>query len=321
MRVLLACVLVVGCLDAPPPQPQPAQPAPRLTKAPLPSLEVEPPPAPREFDWKFTEELEVRDPARDGRLSLIPILSREPGVLDDTYETLAEGMRLGSVVVNDTGDMFKVVISNRSTKPLVVLGGELIVGGQQDRLVVRTSVIPAKRTHTVATVCAEPGRMNGPIRFTRAGGIAEPTLRKLARADAQVEVWDRIRALGATGSYRQLFGSSYYQGTNGARREHLLKQLDAIDNREEGYRTVGFAVAIDDRIVAIEQFATARLYKDLRHMLIASYIPSSNGPQRKSERELGAADVRKFSKAMGGGERVLLGSQPVVATTVLHAPH
>lgn len=309
MRLAIAwCMLLFGCLDSPPAS-APEVPAPKLFKAPLPPLEVEPPAPPETFDWKFTGELEVRDAVRDGRLALIPILSRDPAVLEHSYITLVEGMRQGDVVVRDSGEIKRVSITNRSRKPLIALGGELIVGGLQDRLLVRGSVIAPGRTHTVAAVCAESGRMAGGDRFYPSGAIAEPTLRHLARIQDQGAVWDRISSFGVIGSYRHVVARQW-QGTNRARRDHLLKQLDAIDAREEGFRTIGFAVAIDDRVVAIEQFPTAPVYRTLRNMVIHSYVTATHGRVRRTERRPTAAEVRQFAETVGVAEPALLRSPP-----------
>jgi hypothetical protein len=303
MRVALAFMLLAGCLGESSPPPTPAPPAPKLYKAPLPSIEIEAPMIPVAEDLSFAAGLEVRPAVHDGRLSLVPILATDPPADAPVFLTLAAGMASGQVVATDTGDIWRVVISNRSQRPLAILGGELLVQGKQDRLLARNIVIAPGRTQVVSAVCAEPGRMEGGAAFQHGHAIAEPMLRHLARADQQLEVWQRIRAINGaseiwTSSYR-VAAKAQTKGANGARHEQLLAALDTIERREERGKLVGVAVAIDHRIVAIERFESPQLFRDLRGMLIASYLPGTGGTARPSERGVTAADVRKFAAGSG----------------------
>ena len=243
MRAALAVsVLMFGCLDATPHEP-PTPPAKRLVKAPLPPLEIEQPRSPAP-DVGFSDGLEVRAPVREHRLSLLPILTvAQPSAT--SYLTLAAGIASGQVIASDGGVIEWVTISNRSRLPVAILGGELLVEGKQDRIIRHDLVIAPGRTHTVAVVCAEAGRMSGGSRFSHAGALAEPTLRKLARGGDQFDVWDRIAALNGTpdsweGSYRHAAGGQLAQRE---RLDQLISALDSLDRREERGRVLGFAVA------------------------------------------------------------------------------
>ncbi|MBA2541638.1 MAG: hypothetical protein H0V17_18485 [Deltaproteobacteria bacterium] len=299
-------VLMFGCLDATPAEP-PASPAKPLIKAPLPPLEVEQPgPNSPPPDLVFGDGLEVRAPVRDHRLSLLPILTVERPS-ETSYLTLAAGLASGEVIASDNGVIEWVTISNRSRQPVAILGGELLVEGMQDRIIRHDLVIAPGRTHTVSVVCAEAGRMAGGTRFRHAGSVAEPTLRTLARGGDQFDVWDRIGALNGTpdawgGSYR-LAARAQHTPPQRERLDQLISALDSVDKREERGRVVGFAVAIDDRVVAVERFATPGLYRDVRAMVIASYLPSSLGKAKGPERAVTAADVRAFARANAGVRR------------------
>ena len=144
--------------------------------------------------------------------------------------------------------------------------------------------------------------MEGWPRFNAGNALAEPTLRKLARNNDQLEVWQRIRDLVGE-NYRPAFAQQRH-GVNADRLRHLLAELDGVDHREERSKTVGFAVAIDNRVVAIEHFASPALYRDLRTLVIASYLPSSVGKPRLTELGVGAREIRAFREKTGEGDPV-----------------
>lgn len=291
-------LVLAGCLEASPPPADP--PAPRLMKAPQASLDIPAPERPPPVTEAFDSASELRAPVRDGRLALLPIVA-EPAP-STSYITLRAGMASGEVIAIDVSTIEAISVTNRSDRPLLILGGELVVGGHQDRVTTRTTVIPAHKTQAVSTMCAELGRSDGPDRFRAAIALAEPTLRKLATGGGdQTAVWERIGALTGdwTNSYR-LAAVTQRAGVNADRLRNLTAQLDAASRREERHKTVGFAVAIDDKVIAIEHFSNAQLFHDLRDTVIASYLPSSVG-KRRDEGTVSAKDVRAFREKTGAG--------------------
>ena len=87
----------------------------------------------------------------------------------------------------------------------------------------------------------------------------------------------------------------------GAQADRLRHRVTALDRREERSRTVGFAIAIDDRVVAIEHLASPELFRDLREIIIASYLRSSVGKPKPREVEINLDHVRAFRESSGEG--------------------
>src|SRR5205814_102830 len=110
------------------------------------------------------------------------------------------------------GDVNHVRVKNLSAKPLLLLAGETILGGQQDRILGKDSIVPAHEELSLEVYCVEHGRWSGARDFTRTGGIADPQVRGKARfMSNQSEVWKEVAtkndALGVhneTGTYRNL---------------------------------------------------------------------------------------------------------------------
>lgn len=311
MRSPLCLLALAACLDSPsqpPPEATPESEIVPMMKATPPAFvfdgeRLHPHKLERPQEPDVPAELRFGDfdlqPAiRDGRLAIVPIVSREPTRL--SYTTLQEGMASGKVIATERGEIESVTIANRSDQPLAILGGELIVEGHQDRLIVRGMTIAPHRTQQVATVCAELSRSNGPDRFRAGHALAEPTLRRIARSTNQSAVWERIDQVvgGEFGTSYRVAAAAQRRGANSMRLRHLVGELDHGDPET---KTVGFAVAIDDKVVAVEHFASPELYRSVRSMVLASYLPGSAGKPRSTEHPVGAAEVTAFAKRTGEG--------------------
>ncbi len=58
----------------------------------------------------------------------------------------------------------------------------------------------------------------------------------------------------------------------------VFEQLAA---REERGHIVGLAIAIDEKVVAIDRFATPELYRALEPDLVAGYLPETAGDETR----------------------------------------
>src|SRR5205823_4196418 len=128
------------------------------------------------------------------------------------YLTLRAGLERKEVRVEELGgggSVNTLRVTNQSRRPLLLLGGEIVLGGQQDRVISRDTVLAPGQSAEVAVFCVEHGRWSGGRSFTTAGGLAEGNLRARARyGKNQSAVWDQVarknKALGAesdTGTY------------------------------------------------------------------------------------------------------------------------
>jgi hypothetical protein len=92
---------------------------------------------------------------------------------------------------------------NNSKRPLILLAGEIVTGGKQDRVIGKDRIIPAESDPIdLAVFCVEPGRWVGSSdRFGvgQANGaamvapMAAPNVRAKAMADKdQQQVWSEV---------------------------------------------------------------------------------------------------------------------------------
>jgi hypothetical protein len=120
------------------------------------------------------------------------------------FLTLDEGLRSGEVVVTEAGkvqplirrpprptvhygdQVNQLVLVNNSDRPLILLAGEIVTGGKQDRVVGKDRIVPPKSDPIDLSVfCVEPGRwVETSSNFRGFDALmAQPSVRKRAMAD------------------------------------------------------------------------------------------------------------------------------------------
>ena len=127
----------------------------------------------------------VLEPLSHGTLSVYPLVQTARAVVpSDKYLSLKQGVSKGVVTVSEMpngGDVNRLQVKNTSAQPLLLLSGEIVLGGKQDRVTSTDTVVEANSTRVVAVFCVEHGRWNGQAAFGCTGGFAEGKLRRLAR--------------------------------------------------------------------------------------------------------------------------------------------
>jgi ARG/rhodanese/phosphatase superfamily protein len=160
-------------------------------------------------------DYKVLAPISHGNLTIFPVISTKVHDTSD-FITLDEGIRSGEVVVTEVGNLHSVmrrrppyvpvrptgaevnrlVLVNNSKHPLLLLAGEVVTGGKQDRVVGKDRIIPGESDPVdVSVFCVEHGRWtNTSEKFdTHASIMLQPSVRMKAMADQdQQKVWDEV---------------------------------------------------------------------------------------------------------------------------------
>jgi hypothetical protein len=119
----------------------------------------------------------VLEPIRHGSLTVFPVVTLKSYPTSE-FLTLDEGLRSGEVVVteygnarglvrrhiarpmqHDSAEVNRLVLINNSKRPLLLLAGEIVAGGKQDRVIGKDRIVPAESDPVDLSVfCVEPGR-------------------------------------------------------------------------------------------------------------------------------------------------------------------
>jgi hypothetical protein len=256
----------------------------------------------------------VGRPLTYGELVLFPLYpaERAPAL---RYVSLEQASRARAIRVTELeGDIQNakvnaVHVTNRGKLPVLMLAGEVIVGGKHDRLVaVSTVVPPGALRQEVPVFCVERGRWNGHSANLRVSGrLGHSALRaRAALAQDQIQVWDEVSSFNAmlevapeSEAYRVALEASDQIGSSKAAVEALLPALLADS------RIVGLAVAIGGEVVAMDTFATPELFAQLRDQLLESYaMEAAARPGTQTKARVAARAVHRFldqaEQAAGG---------------------
>jgi sulfur carrier protein ThiS len=236
----------------------------------------------------------------------------------DTSEflTLDEGLRSGEVVVTEYGNVQglvrprdgqawgrpspvrggaqvnSVVLVNNSKRPLLMLAGEIVTGGKQDRVIAKDRVVPPESDPIDLSVfCVEPGRWVGRSeKFGMNSGyvpMAAPNVRSKAMADKdQAKVWSEVgrsreaMATRVPSAAPVINSTTSYAGM--AQNELVTRQVDSVAapiqhdyesliKQLRDQNAVGVVVAVNGEIVWADMFASTHLLQRYWPKLIRSY--------------------------------------------------
>jgi hypothetical protein len=170
-------------------------------------------------DAQPSAEWHLADGVTYENLTIFPIFSSHSA---DTrgYETLDEALSAGDAIVTESGDnalrrwrgdgdggahpeyvpeypgaqVNQLVLVYRGKRPLVLLAGELLSGGKQDRIIGKDRIVPVGAQPLPLDVfCVEHGRWSSGDQFSASNIIVHPSVREEAAVDQeQSKVWAAV---------------------------------------------------------------------------------------------------------------------------------
>jgi hypothetical protein len=240
-----------------------------------------------------------------GKLTLVPLHARAKVKDKRDFLTLDEAFQKKLVKVRELDDesVNELSIENRSKQPLFVMSGEVILGGKQDRIIGKDTIIGPKERAVVDVFCVEHGRWSeekGSREFRSGKTLAHGSLRNQANFETQQRVWDEVDSKNAkrktdndTQTYRKLTAD----GDTGKAAKPYLEALTA-GLAKSGADTVGFVVVLNGEIVAVEAFGSPKLYAKMRDKLVRSWVLEAvDAPEPDDEEAAARVPVAKDVKA------------------------
>jgi hypothetical protein len=257
---------------------------------------------------------QVLDPIQQGNLTIFPVVgtaSHETG----EFLTLDEGLRSGAVEVTEAGragmvrgrqrryrgdEVNKLVLMNESKRPLLLLAGEVVTGGKQDRIVGKDLIIPAGEESDLDVFCVEPGRWTETTaKFGAAGGygggayMAQPSVRAEAAGNKdQQRVWNEVNkakenmmtvevtaaaptvetdALATTSSYARVMENKSVAAEVDKVAAPIEHSYENAIHHLSAEKALGVVVAVNGRIIWADVFASTELLQKYWPKLARSY--------------------------------------------------
>ena len=289
-------------------------------------------------------------PIRSGNLTVFPVAANKSYDTAD-FLTLDEGLRSGDVIITEAGqarglmrrrpsdplvihpmrdaEVNRLVLVNNSKRPLLLLAGEIVTGGKQDRVIGKDRIVPTESDPVDLSVfCVEPGRWvaaNGKETFSAnlAGGmsggvVAAPSVRSSAMAAKnQQQVWNNVEKskqsmqvvveaapsaaaeVGSTTSYARVMDNKEVQQKVNAVAGPVERDYQTVIAQLRDKNAVGVVVAVNGEIVWADIFASTHLLQKYWPKLARSYATEAVISRAKAA-PVSSKDAQRFLDDLQG---------------------
>jgi len=214
-------------------------------------------------------------------LTVYPLESDHSVKLD--YLTLDEAMAeelIDIVEVTEGGEVPELKVVNKSSKMVLIIEGEVLVGAKQNRVVNTTILVQADSTVVIPVSCVEQGRWSyssdkfsssrhhmAPSMRTRKAFHVKQSLERNGsyRAD-QSDIWEEISAKA-----QRLQSESPTMSMNRMYEDKSTSLQDFFEHFKLEAKHVGAVFAINDEIVGLDSFGKPETYAGVYEKLLNSY--------------------------------------------------
>jgi len=297
-----------------------------------------------EGDWRLL------DPITYENISIFPVVS---SVSQDTsaFVTLDEGLSSGDVLVREQGSdgmarsrgtqvpqyntgasVNQLVLINRGKRPVLLLAGELVSGGKQDRIIAKDRIVaPGAEPLPLDVFCVEHGRWSSGLQFSAAKTMVHPSVREQAAVNqSQSEVWESVRkgttanvaappsaspriaatdladvvsSTAPTQSYSKMYQESRVGVSVDSFVDEMQRRFARATSGSKGEHIVGVVVAYGGEMAWSDIFASSDLFHHYWTKLLRSYAVEALA--RPSIREVASRnDADEFLRRLHGREQV-----------------
>jgi len=191
-------------------------------------------------------------------------------------------------------------VENISADTIIILGGELIRGGKQDRMIAQDFMLPPHSGKIdVGVYCVEHGRWSAPnedVKFKEAMPMAPNKVRKAGSKERnQQKVWEEVEDISAMMDLKITTGALAHAMNSEEFNKVLQKYADCY---KTGWpdEVVGVVAVMGDEIVGCDLFASPTLFNKYFPSLLKSY--TGNAASAAKEIKLNYMDVDQYLKGL-----------------------
>lgn len=189
--------------------------------------------------------------------------------------SLKKGLELGLVKVKECeqSQVNTLIVENNAVTPLILIDGEEVVGGDQNRIVNSTILIGANSKMKVSVSCSEKNRWAYKSEFKQSEYIANYNTRRAkefaSRSSEKFQnvIWSSIDTLEEVNSF-----SSPTSAMEESYDHMKLKLNDIIDNFNVVDNQNGILIMVDGEIKGFELLFNSEIYKDFHSKILKSYL-------------------------------------------------
>jgi hypothetical protein len=246
------------------------------------------------------DEYRLEGPFTQGNLTVFLIHGKDK-IKGQTFITLQEALVQKKVIVRETREVNELSIENISSEEVFVQSGDIVKGGQQDRMLVVDLILPPRSGKIpIAAFCVENGR------WSRRGNEEVTTFNSSSNVVASREVKLAAKARGSQGEvWREVAAAqdklSANVGGNVQNESSPTSFQLALENKEvqktaENYidalsgivngktDVIGYVFAINGKINSADIYASSVLFKKLWPRLLKASAIEAIAELRRGEK-------------------------------------
>lgn len=246
------------------------------------------------------DDYRLEGPLTQGNLTVFLIHGKDR-IKGQTFITLQEALVQKKVIVRETRSVNELSIENISSEEVYVQSGDIVKGGQQDRMLVVDLILPARSGKIpIAAFCVENGRWSrrGNEEVTTFGSsnnvVASREVKLAAKTrGSQGDVWrgvaaaqdklsantgTRVNGAASPTSFQLALENKEVQ----ASADSYVKALTGIlDGKPD---VIGYVFAINGKINSADVYASSALFKKLWPKLLKSSAIEAVAELRRGEK-------------------------------------
>jgi hypothetical protein len=214
--------------------------------------------------------------------------------------TLNDALKDKKVIVHETKNVNELAIENVSTDDVFVQAGDIVKGGQQDRIIALDAIIQAKSGRLpINSFCVEQGR------WSKRGGekvdefssntytVTGNSTKIAARGDkSQGSVWKEVGqqqeklAKALKSEVKDSRSQTSLQLTLEHKKvqeaiEAYIKKLEPTIPADNAGNVIGYAVAINGKVMSADVYANSDLFRRLWPKLLRSTVIEAVGEKQE----------------------------------------
>jgi hypothetical protein len=247
-----------------------------------------------------SEDYRLEGPFTQGNLSVFLVHGADK-IKGQSFITLQEALFQKKVIVRETREVNELSIENVSAEEVYVQSGDIVKGGQQDRMLVVDLILPPHSgVIPIAAFCVEHGRWTRRgseevTTFTSSANVVASRQVKLAAKEkgSQSEVWAEVaaaqdklsantggsvKAPASPTSFQLALENQSVQTSAGS----YVKALSGIiDGKHD---VIGYVFAINGKINSADIYASSGLFKKLWPKLLQASAIEAVAELRQGEK-------------------------------------
>ncbi|MFK7972960.1 MAG: DUF6569 family protein [Bacteroidia bacterium] len=210
-----------------------------------------------------------------GKPSFFEFANNQGDSISQNWLPLQEAMARNLILIKDRAGVNTLIFDNLSDQPVMLLSGEVIKGGKQDRIIGRDMILPPNsRRNQVPVFCVEEKRWSSPKEWTYYHEGSMHLRRVVDQSQNQRQVWNEVEdELNKDGipSKTKAYTS---HSKNRQYRVREAKYLEALrlDSFPYPENIIGMIGVSGNVVIGCDLFASSELFENEYNGLIFSYI-------------------------------------------------